>query len=119
MKLTFKPYRRRDGSWMIYLNNDRKVSVGISSERGFGPTTKHTAGQKKLIDAAKVAFEAHAEPFTGDIAAHDEPQVACGPYTLLITDVGTIGGQQVGEDGAYIVRDGKFLRAGRWVEVVE
>lgn len=36
MKLVFKPYLKRDGTAMIYINNDRKVSVGVSADQGFG-----------------------------------------------------------------------------------
>lgn len=116
MRLVFKPYRRRDGSIMIYLNNDRGVSIGISQEHGFGALTKMTPGQRKLLDAAKGAFMQHAKPFSGDLAAHTEDKAECGPYTLAVTDVATIGGQSVGSDGAYVVRDGLILRCGEWME---
>jgi hypothetical protein len=120
MKLVFKSYKRRDNSLMIYINSDRGVSVGVSAEQGFGPSTKHTAGQKKLIDAAKQAFADSAVPFTGDLAAHKEggfcAAVVCGPYTLVGTDVGNIGGHDTGADGGFIIRDGKILPCGQWIE---
>lgn len=116
-RVTFKAYKRRDGSFMIYLNNDRRVSVGVSPESGFGPSSKRTAGETKLIDAARMAFDDNSLPFTGSIDAHDEIKAVCGPYTLLGTDVATIGGMQVSEDGGYIVRDGRYLRCGEWFTV--
>lgn len=117
MKITFKPYMRRDGSLMLYVNNDRKVSIGLSPEKGFAPWGKDaTEGKRKLWDAAFAAFDAHAAVFTGSIDAHDEPKAVCGPFTVLITDVARIGGQSVGSDGAYIVRDGRVLRCGDWIE---
>ncbi len=119
MRIGFKPYRRRDGSWMLYLNNDRGVSVGISPEKGFGLFTKLTGGQRKLIDAASGVFASSAAPFTGDLAAHGETVAECGPYTLAITDVASVGGMPVGEDGGYIIRDGAILRAGTWIEAEE
>lgn len=117
MRVTFKGYKRRDDTWMIYLNNDRKVSVGVSPEKGFGPSTKRTKGEDKLIDAAKQAFEENSLPFTGSIEAHDEVKAVCGPYTLLGTDVAMIGGMKVNSDGGYIVRDGRYLPCGEWFSV--
>jgi len=114
--ITFKPYKRRDGSLMIYINRSNGVSVGVSPEKGFGPTTKLTKGQSNAIDAAKKAFYDHSQPFTGDLTKHTETgfcaPVECGPYTLVGTDVGDIGGMTVGADGAYIVRDGRIARCG-------
>jgi hypothetical protein len=117
MKITFKGYKRRDDSWMIYLNNDRKVSLGVSTEKGFGPSTKRTKGEEKLIQAASRAFFDNALPFTGSIEDHDEVKAVCGPYTLLGTDVATIGGMKVPSDGGYIVRDGRYLPCGQWFSV--
>lgn len=116
MKVSFKAYLRRDGSWMIYLNNDRNVSVGIS-ENGYPPSMKQTQGQKNLINAALKTFNKNAKEFTGDIDAHNEIKAICGPYTLLATDVCNIGGMVVGSDGGYIVRNGRILRCSEWFEV--
>lgn len=113
MTITFKPYRRRDGSLMLYINNDRGVSIGLSPEKGFSAYGKgSTEGQRKLSDAALAAFRAASKSFTGSVAAHDEPKAECGNYILLITDNATIGGMKVGSDGAYVVRDGHYLRCG-------
>jgi hypothetical protein len=118
MKIVFKSYRRRDGSWMLYINNDRKVSLGVSPEKGFGPSAKLTQGQLKLRDAAMRAFFDNAEPFAGTAEAHKaagEPVAICGPYTLFVTDVARVGGVAVPADGAYVMRDGKILPCGAWV----
>jgi len=121
--ITFNPYKRRDGSLMIYINRSNGVSVGVSPEKGFGPSTKLTKGQSNAIDAAKRAFADNSEPFTGDLTAHAEggfcAPVECGPYTLVGADVGEIGGMKVSSDGAYIVRDGRIARCGVPMEETE
>lgn len=117
MNITFKPYKRRDGSLMLYINRDNGVSVGLSPERGWAPYGKGiTAGQRNAMGAAKAAFEAGSQPFTGDLKKHAETgfsaPIECGPYTLVGTDVGEIGGMKVGEDGVYVIRDGRIARCG-------
>jgi hypothetical protein len=119
MRLVFKPYLRRDGTAMFFLNNDRKVSVGCSPGAEYCPSTKLTAGQKNLINAAVRAFADSALPFTGSVEAHAEGKSVCGRWTLLLTDVGSVGGMAVESDGAYLVRDGKILRCGEWIETAE
>lgn len=110
MKITINPYRRRDGSIMIYLNNDRKVSVGISPEKGY-QSSKASAGEQKLWKAFCAAARA-AEPIaTGaDMAAHDEWKMTMfNGISFAITDVATVGGINTGSDGLFVVVDGKVL----------
>lgn len=122
MAISFKPYARRDGSLMLYVNRSNGVSVGLSPERGFSPYGKgSTQGQRNAMDAALAAFRAHAQPFTGDLGQHTETgfcaPVQCGGYTLVGTDIATIGGMHVsGGDGAYIIRDGLILKCGTYEE---
>ena len=120
MQITFKPYRRRDGSFMLYINGSNGASAGISPERGWAPYGKGvTQGMRNAVNAALATFEAHAVPFTGDLAAHQpDEQVRCGNYVLTWTDTATIGGMVVSEDGAYLVRDGLILRCGTYDEPV-
>ena len=122
MKITFRPYNRRDGSVMLYINRSNGVSVGISAERGFAPYGRGTTpGMRNAMAAAKAVFNAYAEPFIGDLNKHDEggycavTPLADG-WTLVGTDVCNIGGMPVGSDGFYIVRHGKILQCGTYDE---
>lgn len=124
MNITFKSYARRDGSLMLYINRSNGVSVGISADRGFSPYGKgSTAGQRNAMDAA-LRLMAEAPEFTGDLATHTETgfcavtELADG-WTLVGTDVATIGGMAVGADGAYVIRKGRILRCGVQHEEVE
>lgn len=115
MKIKFSPYRRRDGELMLYINNDRGVSVGISPEKGWSPYGKGiTQGMRNVMESVPQVFRDHGSDFTGTFAAHDEPKARCGNYDLMVTDVATIGGMTVASDGAYVVRDGKILPCGVW-----
>lgn len=118
MQITFKPYARRDGSLMLYVNGSNNASVGISAEAGFSPYGKGaTPGKRNTYQAAFRAIHANGVPFTGDISTHDEPGF-CRPVTLdngwilVGTDVATIGGMPVGADGSYIIADGLIVRCG-------
>ena len=122
MKITFRPYQRRDGALMLYINRSNGVSVGISADRGFSPYGRGTTpGMRNAMAAAMAVFRAYAKPFTGDLAAHSEAglcavtQLADG-WTLVGTDVGSIGGMPVGQDGIYLLRGGKILRCGTYAE---
>lgn len=122
MKVWFKPYRRRDGSWMLYINNDRGVSVGDSEDRGLpAPYGKNTSqGQRKLLAALNAALAA-AEDYRismpsserekkPDYAAHTEPKAKLQIGDLYITDVAIIGGVSTGSDGAFIaLKSGKII----------
>jgi hypothetical protein len=120
MQIKFRSYERRDGTLMLYINRSNRVSVGVSPDHGFGLRKNMTKGKDNAADAAKKAFFAHAVPFTGDLASHDEPGfcavVECGPYSLVGTDVGDIGGMKVDQDGGYIVRGGKICRQDEWLD---
>ena len=126
MTITFKPYARRDGSLMLYINRSNGVSVGISADRGFSPYGKGvTPGQRNAMAAARAVVRANAVPFTGDLTKHIETgfcavnRLADG-WTLVGTDRGEIGGQAVGGDGPYLVVEMQtgpvLLRAGAYEE---
>lgn len=122
MKIKLNPYRRRDGGWMLYLNNDRLVSIGVSADRGFSPYGRGaTEGQRKLWEAAVAAVQrlavAPAAPI--DMGMHAEPKAELGPPLgwLAITDVATVGGVTVGSDGAWLVLpDGRVFNTAQWID---
>lgn len=122
MRISFKPYRRRDGSVMLYLNRSNGVSVGLSADRGISEYGKGvTKGMWNAYVAARRTFKAHAQPFTGMLDAHTEGErvdLANG-WTLLTTDTATVGGMNVGADGAYIVAHGLILRCDTYAEQEE
>lgn len=110
MKITINPYRRRDGSIMIFINNDRKVSIGISPEKGW-QSSKATAGETKLWEAFNRATrEAEALATGADISAHDEWKLEMfNGVTFAMTDVAAVGGVSTGSDGLFVVRDGRVM----------
>lgn len=112
MNISVKSYRRRDGSIMIYLNNDRGVSLGLSPEKGY-QFSKATAGEQKLWHAfCQATREAKAVATGADMAAHDEWKMTLfNGITFAITDVATVGGARVGSDGLYIVREDRVMPA--------
>lgn len=119
--ITFKPYARRDGSMMLYINRSNGVSIGLSAERGFSAYGKGvTPGQRNAMSVAFKTFREHAVPFTGDLATHAETgfcaPVECDKFVLVGTDTAIIGGMSVGSDGAYIVYDGLILRCASYEE---
>jgi len=122
MRISFRPYQRRDGSLMLYINRSNGVSVGISAERGFAPYGRgSTQGMRNAMAAAEAVFRANATPFTGNLAAHTETGLCAviplaDGWTLVGTDIGSIGGMPVGQDGHYVIRGGWMLRCGTYDE---
>lgn len=116
MQISFKSYKRRDGSMMLYINRSNGVSIGISAERGFSPYGKDsTEGKRNAFNAAFKVIRDHGKPFTGTIENHKE-EGYCAPvklsngWVMIGTDTGNIGGMPVGEDGGYIIADGQILK---------
>lgn len=117
MTIIFKPYKRRDGSLMLYINRSNGVSVGLSPERGWAPYGKDaTPGKRNAMDASRKAFDLNSVPFTGDLKNHTEggfcAPIECGPYTLVGTDVCDIGGMTVKSDGSYVISGGRIAKCG-------
>ncbi len=108
MTLTIKPYKKKNGEFMIYLNDhERKVSLGIG-DRVY--TTKLTKGQKNLLNRYHEALENY-EQIKTDISLekiyddHMEYKINLAFDTqLLITDTATVGTIKTGADGAYIIK---------------
>lgn len=114
MAITINPYRKKDGSLMLYVNkfnnmNRGVVSVGISNRVLL---TKLTKGERKLLDLfleeldkvdgiefADNNFEAHLE---------SKAELDFG-IKILITDVANCGGIGVGSDGLYIYYKNKLI----------
>jgi hypothetical protein len=105
MNVWAKPYRRKDGTLMFYINNDRNVSLGIA-DRLY--STKMSKGQKKLLDAwrgillQKLDGEDSAI-FTGDIKAHKEAISPNHFGWVAATDVANVGGHSTSEDGVFLI----------------
>lgn len=129
MKISINPYRRRDGSLMVYLNNDRGVSLGLSAEHGY-QSSKASAGQAKLWQAFCAATRETADIAIGaNMDSHAEWSMTLfNGVSFAITDVASVGGVPVGADGLYVVRDGRVMPAkaiaadggdGRWFATVE
>lgn len=116
--ITFKPYARRDGTLMLYINRSNGVSIGLSADRGFSPYGKGvTPGQRNAWDAAARVMAEQSEPYTGDLATHDETGYSAAielgnGYWLAGTDKAMIGGMSVGSDGAYVIRNGRIAQCG-------
>jgi hypothetical protein len=119
MKICFKPYLKKNGELMLYINNNRGVSLGLS---GSAPSySKMTPGQKKLWEAAQDYMIKKAERFTGDLNNHHEPgfcavRKVSQAFALAGTDVATIGGMSVGSDGSYVIAHGGIVECSVWVD---
>lgn len=103
MKIWLKPYKRKDGFTMIYVNGETKVSLGIAESIYI---TKLTQGQRNVLKAFWNSFKT-AEPIIRDfkeLKEHDEIKsvIADGSVTLYITDKAEVAGNSVGSDGAYL-----------------
>jgi len=108
--ITFRPYTRRDGELMLYVNSSTGVSIGLSSERGFAPYSQSaTKGERNCWGAAHSAIRANGVKFTGDLSAHAERKILMNGWALAFTDVASIGGMTVSSDGAYLVDIAKGL----------
>ena len=93
MKIWIKPYLRRDGSVMFFLNNDRKVSLGLTPENGY-ESSKASAGQKKLWETfCRATRESAALAEGADMTGHSEFKMTLfNGITFAMTDTATIGG---------------------------
>lgn len=109
LEIWAKPYRKKDGGVMLYINGSNKVSLGISGKLY---TSKLTQGQSKLLNQwlRFIRDDDEAVDFTGDFENHQESKAHLAlDIDLYITDTCNVGGQDVSSDGAYIVRDGKLI----------
>lgn len=109
MKIWVKPYIKRNGEMMVYLNNDRKVSLGICGDY---KSSKATVGQKNLWEAFCNAVVT-SEPIAigADMSAHNEWKMTLfNEISFAITDIGSIGGVSTGSDGFFIVWKDKVFK---------
>lgn len=124
MRIKFSPYKKKDGTLMLYINRSNGVSVGITAEEGWAPYGKRTtAGMRNVYNAAVDIIDASTDLYRGDISTHKEtgfcaPIVLGNNWVLVGTDVASIGGQDVGEDGHYVIAHGKIIRCGVWLDEV-
>jgi len=112
MRIWTKPYRKRDGEFMVYLNNDRGVSLGISQQRGY-QSSKASRGEKNLWEAFCEATKSSTPVATGAAMSkhHEEFFLTFNDIAFAITDVATVGGVPTGSDGLFVVRDGNVFNA--------
>lgn len=110
MKITFKPYRRRDGSLMLIVSGDNGCSVGFD-ETPFA-TDRLSPGQEQVHQAAEAVFSKCSAPFPGDVRRHRGESAICHPYVLAFAESGSVAGVPVESDGSYLVRDSRLLRSG-------
>lgn len=124
MKIKLNVYRKKNGSLMLFANNDRKVSVGIGEngvQAAYGKNT--TDGQRKLISALGEALrsidaQGGAIEAIPDFDEHREDKARLGTFgDLYITDVSNVGGVATGGDGAFLAKNGKVYNLSVWAEV--
>lgn len=110
MQIWIKPYLRRDGTTMFYINNDRKVSIGISAEKGW-QSSKASAGEQKLWNAFCAAARDAIPVATGaDMTKHEEFSIMMfNDIGFAMTDVATVGGVATGGDGLFVVVGDKIV----------
>lgn len=114
MAITINPYRKKDGSLMLYVNkynnmNRGVVSVGISNRVLL---TKLTKGERKLLDLFLEELDkVNGIEFTdSNFEAHLESKAELDfGIKILITDVANCGGIGVGSDGLYIYYKNKLI----------
>lgn len=105
-----RPYRRKSGKWMIYLNNDRQCNIGISEVCRLEQLSRNE--RKMILLWLTYLDENETVPFTGSYQAHTEGKshLAFG-IDLYITATGSVGGQKVTQNGCYLVRNKKLFKA--------
>lgn len=112
MDIWIKPYRKRDGEVMFFINNERRVSVGISKGKGY-QSSKATEGEKKLW-AEFCEMPSVLEPIAdgADMAKHDGEYITLfNGITIALTDTAEVGGVSVKSDGVYLVKEGRIYSA--------
>ena len=112
MDIWIKPYRKRDGELMYFINNERGVSIGISHKQGYMPS-KATQGQKKLWQGFHDALK-NANPIAEgcDLSKHNEPSLTMrSQISFVITDVAVVGNVKLESDGLYVVKEGKIYQS--------
>jgi hypothetical protein len=106
MRIWIKPYRKKNGELMFYVNNDRRCSIGFSDSNSFTPYQRGaTKGQRKLLYELLSRLESAAPIATGaDPERHTEEKVDfVNGWIAAITDVATVGGVSTGSDGIFLI----------------
>lgn len=110
MKKTFtiKPYRRRDGFVMLFVNNNaNKVSLGISENV---KTSKLTNAQKKLYASFERAVFKTAEIVKNFKSDSQTSVLDCGRFKFFAVDDGRIDDLKLKSDGGHVLTpDGRLL----------
>ena len=64
MKIAFKKYQKKNGDFMLYINNNRNCSIGTSEEKGIGGQYyKKTKGEGNLVKSLHKVLENAGEKF--------------------------------------------------------
>ena len=104
---TVKPYRRRDGFVMLFVNNNlNKVSLGISEDV---KTSKLTNGQKKLYASFERAVFKTAEIVKNFKSDSQTSVLDSGRLKFFCVDDGRIDDLSLESDGGYILASGGRL----------
>jgi hypothetical protein len=110
---------------MCYLNNDRKVSIGVTDTEPARYSKRYplSGGQVKLLDAIPEALRLapeHPMQEEGliDPSLHTEDKILTPYGWVYITDIAAIGGRSTGSEGAFLVTwDNKVINIDTWLEV--
>lgn len=108
-KFSVKPYRRKDGFVMLYVNNnENRVSLGIAEDV---KTSKITAGQKKILAEFERAIANTATIATNFKSNSQTSILNSGYLKFFAVDDGRIDDLHVECDGGYLLTsDGRLLR---------
>lgn len=119
MKIKLNVYKKKNGEYMIYANNDRGVSLGIGETfPSLYGKFKATQGQIKIADALSNYFKnAKAIEIKAPLKTHEELFFDNALGRVYLTDTATVCGISVKSDGAYLMRDEKLYDLSQWVAV--
>lgn len=108
MFLSIKPYKKKNGEFMLFINGSNNVSVGIS-DRVY--TSKFTKGQKNVWSAFFKALE-EVEPVIKDFKELSEhegiSQKLDNGIKMYITDNANVAGNRTGVDGLFLSYENKL-----------
>ena len=125
ISMKMNTWRRKAGSVMIYVNNTRHVSIGITPESGIDEPK--TDDHKKVIESFIRAIRQSPGLELNGCPQFSEHTEECWHMDelgdLYITDTATIGGVRTGSDGAFLVitnpevSETKVLDLSEWLRV--
>lgn len=115
MNIVFRPYTKKNGEVMLYINRSNGVSVGVSAAERFYPYgVGSTQGKRNAYEAACRVIK-KAPVFTGDLGAlapGQSFQPLANGWVVAVTDTAELGGEKLMSNGAYVVAGNRILRCG-------